>query len=152
MYTSELGVEGRLITMQAEELATSVKEEGLLVIQDYLTYPEERIPNSIMDVIASWPAEDLLDLSLIARALGYPGSAGILDQLVKPKGYRILDKIPRLPMPVIDNLLKAFGSLNKIMMASIEELDEVEGIGAVRARSIKEGLRRYHEQLNQERH
>ncbi|MEN6390001.1 MAG: DNA integrity scanning protein DisA, partial [Syntrophomonas sp.] len=34
-----------------------------------------------------------------------------------------------------------------ILRASIEELDDVEGIGEVRARSIKNGLRRMQEQL-----
>jgi len=151
-YTSELGVEGRLITMQVEELNVNVKEEGLLVIQDYATVTGEKHPLSILNVIGSWPAEDLLDLSLIARALGYPGSAGILEQHVSPRGYRILEKIPRLPLPVIDNLVKAFGALKRILLATIEELDDVEGIGEVRARSIKEGLSRYREQLMQERH
>jgi diadenylate cyclase len=153
-YISELGVEGRLITMQLEELLANVEEEGLLVIQDYATTigDGEKTPASILEVIGSWPAEDFLDLSLIARALGFPGSASILDQHVQPRGYRILEKIPRLPVPVIDNLVNTFGSLNKILYASIEELDEVEGIGEVRARSIKYGLNRYREQLLQERH
>lgn len=152
-YTSELGVEGRLITMQMEELMVNVKEQGLLVIQDYATITGDKSPLSILGVIGSWPAEDLLDLSLITRALGYPGSTSILDQHVSPRGYRFLEKIPRLPLPVIDNLVKTFGTLNKVLKASIEELDDVEGIGEVRARSIKEGLRRYHEQLlQQERH
>lgn len=151
-YTSELGAEGRLITMQMEELVANVESEGLLVIQDYATTIGEKTPSSILGVIGSWPAEDILDLSLIARALGYPGSASILEQHVSPRGYRILEKIPRLPLPVIDNLVKTFGTLNRILMATIEELDDVEGIGEVRARSIKEGLNRYREQLLQERH
>ncbi|MFZ5646378.1 MAG: DNA integrity scanning diadenylate cyclase DisA [Bacillota bacterium] len=150
-YISELGVEGRLITMQLEELVANVEEEGLLVIQDYASGTGEKSPQDIMAMINSWPAEDLLDLSLIARALGYPGSTSILDQNVSPRGYRILEKIPRLPLPVIENLVKEFGSLKKILNATIEELDEVEGIGEVRARSIKEGLNRYREQLGQER-
>ncbi|WP_072871543.1 DNA integrity scanning diadenylate cyclase DisA [Desulfofundulus thermosubterraneus] len=149
-YISELGVEGRLITMQLEELVTGVEHEGLLIIRDYAT-ATDKPPGTILAMINSWPAEDLLDLSLIARALGYPGSASILDQSVSPRGYRILDKIPRLPLPVIENMVKEFGSLKNILNASIEELDAVEGIGEARARSIKEGLARYREQL-QERH
>jgi diadenylate cyclase len=151
-YTSELGAEGRLITMQMEELVADVDDEGLLVIQDYATTIGEKTPTGILNVIGSWPAEDLLDLSLIARALGYPGSASILEQHVSPRGYRILEKIPRLPLPVIENLVKTFGTLDRILVATIEELDEVEGIGEVRARSIKEGLLRYREHLALERH
>ncbi|HBC92131.1 MAG TPA: DNA integrity scanning protein DisA [Pelotomaculum sp.] len=151
-YTTELGVEGRLITMQVEELVSNVEEEGLLIIQDYATTLADKTPAAILGVIGSWPAEDFLDLSLLARALGYPGSASILDQHVVPRGYRILQKVPRLPLPVIDNLVKTFGALNKILLATIEELDEVEGIGEVRARSIKEGLSRYRDLLLQDRH
>lgn len=151
-YTSELGVEGRLITMQVEELVANVKEEGILIIRDYATVIEEKSPESIMEVIGSWSSEDLLDLSLIARALGYPGSSSILDQNVHPRGYRILGKLPRLPLPVIENLVQTFGILDRILGASLKQLDEVEGIGEVRARSIKEGLKRYRDQLLQERH
>ncbi|MBF7082821.1 DNA integrity scanning protein DisA [Desulfallas sp. Bu1-1] len=151
-YISELGTEGRLITMQLEELVANVEDEGRLVIQDYATVAGEKTPSSIMAMISSWPAEDLLDLSLIARALGYPGGTGILDQSVAPRGYRILQKIPRLPLQVIENLVREFGSLRKILGATIEELDAVEGIGEVRARSIKEGLQRYRDQITQERH
>jgi len=151
-YISELGIEGRLISMQLEELVANVKDEGLFIIRDYFTAVDDKTADSVLEMIGSWPAEDLLDLSLIARALGYPGSSSILDQNVAPRGYRILEKIPRLPSPVIENLVRQFGSLQKIMNASIEELDAVEGIGEVRARSIKEGLLRYRDQLMQERH
>jgi len=151
-YTSELGVEGRLITMQAEELAVNVREDGMLLIQDYITGGQERATIKTIEMIGSWPAEDLLNLPMIARALGYTDSDRILDQHVSPRGYRLLNKIPRLPLPVIDKLLKKMGSLDRVLSATIEELDEVEGIGEVRARSIKEGLRRYQEQLNLERY
>jgi diadenylate cyclase len=151
-YVSELGTEGRLITMQMEELLTNVEPEGLLIIQDYAVTGEEKTPAQIFSMINSWPAEDLLDLSLIARALGYPGNSNILDESASPRGYRILSKIPRLPVPVIENMVRQFGSLKNILRASIHELDEVEGIGEARARSIKEGLAHYREQLYQERH
>lgn len=151
-YVSELGTEGRLITMQMEELVSNVETESLLVIQDYTAAAGDKTPAQIMDIINSWPAEDLLDFSLIARTLGYPGNVGVLDQIVSPRGYRILSKIPRLPLTVIENLIREFGVLKNILNATIQELDEVEGIGEARARSIKDGLARYRKQLFQERH
>ncbi|HBX22244.1 MAG TPA: DNA integrity scanning protein DisA [Desulfotomaculum sp.] len=151
-YISELGTEGRLIIMQMEELVANVDHEALLVVHDYSTPGLEKTPENIMAMLSSWPAEDLLDLSLIARALGYPGSASILDQGVTSRGYRVLQKIPRLPMQVVENMVQEFTAFRKILSATIEELDAVEGIGEVRARSIKEGLQRYREQLAQERH
>lgn len=150
-YICELGTEGRLITMQLEELVANVESEGLLVIRDYAV-AEEKTPRQIAGIAESWPAEDLLDLPLIARVLGYSGGATILEQNVPSRGFRILSKIPRLPAPVIENLVARFGNLNAVLNATIEELDEVEGIGEARARSIKEGLSRYWNQLLQERY
>jgi len=42
--------------------------------------------------------------------------------------------------------------LSTILNASIEELDEVDGIGEVRARAIQDGLRRLREQVFIDRH
>jgi len=151
-YVSELGNEGRLVSMQLEELVTNVEEEGLLIIRDYCNLEEEKSPQEILQTIRNWSAEDLLDLSLISRALGYLGNVGALDQVVTTRGYRILQKLPRLPWPVIENLVQTFNTLQIIMKASIEELDEVEGIGEVRARAIKEGLNRYRDQIVLDRH
>jgi len=150
-YISELGTEGRLITMQMEELMVNVRQEALWVVYDYSPPGVEKTPETIVAMLNSWPSEDLLDLPLIARALGYSGSANILDLPVTSRGYRVLQKIPRLPIQVVGNMVQQFGVFRKILGATIEELDAVEGIGEVRARSIKEGLQRYHEQLVQER-
>jgi diadenylate cyclase len=84
--------------------------------------------------------------------LGLGAAPSVLENAVAPRGYRILRKIPRLPLPVIENLVNQFGNLQKTLRATIEELDEVEGIGEVRARAIREGLRRLREQTMLERH
>lgn len=151
-YISELGTEGRLVSMQLEELVANVGEEGSLIIRDYYVPADGRTPESIREHMANWPNEDLLDLSTIGRMLGLGTTPSALENSASPRGYRILRKIPRLPMPVIENLVGYLGTLQKILRASIEELDEVEGIGEVRARAIKEGLRRLREQTMLERH
>jgi len=48
-------------------------------------------------------------------------------------------------MPIVENVVEAFGVLPRIIEASAEELDEVEGIGEVRAQKIKKGLKRLQE-------
>jgi diadenylate cyclase len=75
-----------------------------------------------------------------------------LDLPISTRGYRILSKVPRLPMNIVENLVSDFGRLQRILGASIEELDDVEGIGEVRARIIKESLKRVYEQIQTERH
>lgn len=151
-YIFELGTEGRLVSMQLEELVSNVAEEGTFIIRDYLQTGEGRTLEGVREQIAAWPGEELLDLVTVARILGLGTSPAVLENPVTPRGYRILRKIPRLPMQIIDNAVAHLGSLTRIMRATIEELDEVEGIGEVRARAIKEGLRRLHEQVMLERH
>ena len=150
-YIGELGTEGRLVSMQMDELVANVEDDGLLIVEDYYLH-EGKNPEDALQTIGQWDAEDLLDLSLVCRALGHTGGASILDHSVSPRGYRILYKIPRLPWPVVKNLVETFGSLQRILNASIEELDDVEGIGEVRARAIKEGLKRYRDQVLLDRH
>ncbi len=143
-YVIQLGAEGRLVAMQLEELMADIKDEGFLVFKDYLVHglnAEEHWRQ-----IEEWDSDDLLNLNFISKLLGYGSSITSLEQAVTPKGYRILAKIPRLPMPVIENLVKEFGDLSTIMDASIDQLDDVDGIGEVRAKAIKDGLRRLREQ------
>jgi diadenylate cyclase len=145
-YVLQLGSEGRLVHMQLEELMVDIKDEGLLVFKDYLQQPDVNPVEAWAD-IEGWDSEDLLNMPLMNKALGYSSSISSFEQPVVPRGYRILSKIPRLPMPVIENLVREFSSLPAVMEASIEELDDVEGIGEVRAKAIKEGLRRLREQV-----
>lgn len=43
---------------------------------------------------------------------------------------------------MIDNVVERFGDLQKIMRATIADLDEVDGVGESRARAMKDGLAR----------
>lgn len=151
LYICELGTEGRLVSMQLEEVLTDVEDEGFKVLKDYAVYDDERQLEEIRDDLAAASTEDLLDNGFLLRILGH-GPVTNPDSLVTTRGYRILGKIPRLPAPVIDNLVRVFGNLQRVLAASTEELDEVEGIGEVRARGIKEGLRRLREQVLLDRH
>lgn len=154
-YIIELGAEGRLVRMQLEELMTNVKEEGELLIRDYYQYKDEEEslePEELLHELTDWSSDEMLSTSTISKALGLSGTVNAMDISVSPRGYRLLRKIPRLPMPVIENLIRHFGSFDKIINATPEELDEVDGIGEVRARSIKDGLRRLRDQVLLDRH
>ncbi|NLL48876.1 MAG: DNA integrity scanning protein DisA [Firmicutes bacterium] len=143
-YVIQLGSEGRLVRMQLEELMADTKDEGLLVFKDY--YAGSNLSEAWAQ-LEELDSDDLLSLASISKALGFGGSLASLEQALAPRGYRVLAKIPRLPMPVIENLVKTFDGLSSVMDATIEELDDVEGIGEVRAKAIKEGLRRLREQV-----
>jgi diadenylate cyclase len=53
---------------------------------------------------------------------------------------------------IIENLINGFGELTKIISATVEELDDIEGIGEVRAKKIKEGFKLIKERLYTDRH
>ncbi len=146
LYVAELGTEGRLVSMQLEELMMNIKDEGALVVKDYIAADKADLADEVMESLARWSSEELLDQQQIARALALGGSNVNLESAVIPRGHRILHKISRLPTVVIENLVHTFGTLPAVFNATIAELDAVEGIGEVRARMIKEGLRRLREQ------
>jgi len=150
-YIVELGVEGRLVTMQAEELVANVEDELFYVIQDYHASSDRSVAE-VKQYLGNCSSEELLELSNLSRALGYGAAAGILDLAVFPHGYRILHKIPKLPTLIIENLVQKFARLQNIVKASIEELDAVEGIGEARARAIKGGMRHIQEQVMLDRY
>ena len=83
-------------------------------------------------------ATELLDLGPVARALGYAATPEALDTAVSPRGYRLLARVPRLPGAVIDRLVEHFGGLQKLLAASVDDLQAVEGVGEARARSVRE--------------
>ena len=143
---AELGDDGRLVDMQLEQLIGGIEKEEELIIKDYLLV-EDKSPKEIKEEISNLTYEELLKEQNIAKILGYDIFSDFDEAYVYTKGYRILSKIPRMPASIVDNLAKSFKSLQHIIDASIEELDNVEGIGEVRARNIKSSLKRMQEQF-----
>ena len=71
---------------------------------------------------------------------------------MSPRGFRLLARVPRLPEVVLDRLVDHFGGLQRLLAASIDDLQAVEGVGETRARSIREGLSRLAESSILERY
>src|SRR5215204_4848527 len=131
----------------ADEISSDIVELGVdedrrLVILDYFDAEAEWALDKAMTALSDMGTEELLDLKGVAGTLHLPGTAVDLDANVQPRGYRLLARIPRLPESVVDRIVSRFGSLQKIMRATIDDLDEVTGVGGSRARAIKEGLSR----------
>jgi diadenylate cyclase len=151
-YVLELGSDGRLLSLQLDELVTGVDVERELVVRDYL--PAGRRRRSSEEVLAELEGlspTDLVDIAAVARALGL-GSSEHLDGAVTPRGYRLLAKVPRLPGTVVDRLVEHFGTLQKLLSAGIDDLQAVDGVGELRARSVREGLSRLAESSILERY
>ena len=144
----ELGSDGRLVKMQMDELIGGIEKEELLIIKDYLVKNKKKnTPEQILDEIANLPYEDLTKESSIARLLGFENFDNYDEVAVYTRGYRILSKVPRMPSNIVENLISSFKSFQHILVADIEDLDDVDGIGEVRARTIKQSLKRMQEQF-----
>lgn len=137
-YLIALGEDGYLIRNQYEQLIDKTKDERDLIIRDYVL--EEIHKKNIRKKLGALSNEELVDLVKIAKIMGFSGYNENLDKPTSPKGYRLLTKIHKLPTTIIDNIIEHFGCLQNILNASIEELDEVEGIGEIRATYIRNGL------------
>lgn len=148
-YLNELGTEGRLILLQMNELLTDMEKEVKLVIKDY-SHSRSVNVNAALEKLQDLAYLEMLEDNVVLKQFGYHGYVP-LDELKIPRGYRMLSKIPRLPPVIIENLIDEFQELPMIVKASVAELDDVEGIGEVRARKIKDGLRFLKDQLFAER-
>lgn len=143
----ELGADGFLVKMQLEELIENLPNEELLIIKDYMAPAKRMIPEKILNLIRQNAKDGFIDSNTIAKLLGYDVFEDYEEIAVYPRGYRILNKIPRMPNAIVNNLIKTFKSFQHILAADIQKLDEVEGIGEIRARTIKQSLRRMQEQF-----
>lgn len=144
---SELGEEGRLVQMQLDELIGGLEKEEILIIKDYIAPGKKRTPDKVLNELMNLQYEDLMSSQIIAKLLGYEIFDNYDEVGVYTKGYRILNKIPRMPTNIVENLTKKFKSFQHILSADIPKLDEVDGIGEVRARTIKQSLKRMQEQF-----
>ena len=95
---------------------------------------------------------ELVDIAAVAQALGLGQGEHLDGAGVPARGHRLLAKVPRLPTPVVDRLVERFETLQKLLSASVEDLQMVDGVGELRARSVREGLSRLAESSILERY
>lgn len=144
-YVVELGTEGRLLALQLNELGAGVDTDRVLLVRDYLVPASNRKRRGVEKALESLDAlseEDLLDLLKVGAAFGFPDSTESLESTVMPRGFRLLARVPRLPEVITDRIVGHFGGLQKLLAATTEDLQQVEGVGEARARSVRDGVSR----------
>jgi diadenylate cyclase len=144
-YIVELGTEGRLIEMQLDETMVGVAADKAALLHDYLLEDTDESFAGVVDQLVRLPHQDLLDFGRLAELLGYDRKLNTLDYPVSPRGFRILGRIPRLPRLVVQRIVTEFGGFEELLAASDGELETVDGVGEIRAKDIREGLRRQQE-------
>jgi diadenylate cyclase len=141
-YSIELGTDSRLVRLQLEEMLAGVEEERRQILRDYLPPDPAWGVGEGLGALSHLTTERLLDLSRVAGVLRIGGPGSDLESPLRPYGYRLLSKIPRLPEHVVRNIVVRYGGLQQILRASAEDLDNVEGIEVAGAHFVKEGLAR----------
>ena len=139
-YVRELGEEGRLVEMQLEQAFHDVPEQYDALIRDYAA--EMMDHKEIRNNLHGLSNEELSDPVELAQILGYDDVGPLEEFFLKPRGYRQLERVPRLPNRVAEKLIEEFGTLKELLEASEEDLDDVEGVGQARARAIRRNLKR----------
>ena len=155
----ELGVNGRLVGLHLEELSTGAGPSLSVVLRDYANAARRAgMGDTIVDInqieqqLAALDSPHLVDLGQIAILLGFPGGASDLDHHVEPRGFRLLSGITSLPQHLVERVVQRFDGLQELMAANVDELQQIEGIGEGRARSVREGLSRFAEDSLLERY
>ena len=97
-------------------------------------------PAPSLDELDALSDTELLDFTLLAKVFGYPTTTEAQDSALSPRGYRAIAGIPRLQFAHVDLLVRAFGTLQGLLAASANDLQSVEGIGAMWSRHVREGL------------
>ena len=144
-YVVELGTEGRLMSLQLNELVAGVDGDRVLLVRDYLVSANNRKrrgTEKALEDLEALSEADLLDLVKVATAFGFADSQESLDLTVTPRGFRLLARVPRIPDVINDRIIGHFGGLQKLLAATTEDLQQVEGVGESRARSVRDGLSR----------
>jgi diadenylate cyclase len=153
-YMVELGTDGRLLALQLSELMAGPAQSRELLVRDYVPVPPENRAQATAAVLArleQLPPDELLDSTAVAAILGFTGPDA-LEEPASPRGYRLLALVPRIPRAAVDGLIAHFGGLQKVLAASVEDLQQVEGFGGPHARSLREGLSRLAESSILERY
>jgi diadenylate cyclase len=139
----ELGTDGRLLALQLEELMAGVDSDRELIARDYVPSGRRaRTAAQVLGELAELSATDLLDLTQVARAMGLPSTPEGLDNAISPRGHRLLSRVPRMPGAILDRVVEHFGGLQKLLAASAEDLQVVDGVGETRARAVREAISR----------
>ncbi|HET9649091.1 MAG TPA: DNA integrity scanning diadenylate cyclase DisA [Microlunatus sp.] len=133
-YVLELGTDGRLLSLQLFELSAGVDQLRELLERDYRPDADSDFG---LDNLASLSTPELLDALSVCRAIGLGPH---LDGRIVTRGYRQVGQLGRIPPALGVRLLEHFGGLQGLFAASAADLQEVDGVGESRARTIRDGL------------
>ena len=128
-----LGDEGSLIVLQIADLMHGIDELRELTLVDYVRPNRANRVRAALRELEAIPAADLTSAELVAEALGFDQP----DSHIGSRGIRLLSHVPQLPDSVRTALVRHFRDLQRLMAASVGDLERVEGVGEARAANIR---------------
>lgn len=153
-YLVELGDQGRLISLQLEELCYGVEGEYSSVVEDYLGPCASDDIDKMRAYLGSLETDELLDSSVVSSGLRDMSPAespirrhengtneavqAMLGSYMEPKGYRMLAKVARIPEDVKRTMISHFGSLYPLVEASESDIASLPGVGAHWSKAVKD--------------
>ncbi|MBO8160031.1 MAG: DNA integrity scanning protein DisA [Thermosipho sp. (in: Bacteria)] len=150
-YVVELGIEGKLASMQLSEIVIDVEDILYNLILDYYKEDlgDEEKAIQIIEMLKGYKERRPITT---ARLLGYEEIANInqlYDYHVQSRGYRLLRNIAKIPMAITHNVVRAFGNVFSLSNADYSALKEVEGIGEKRAAAIIDSINSMRNRITQ---
>ncbi len=137
-YVVEMGVDGRLISLQLHDLTADLTSLASLLQRDY---GGDGSQLQVFGALHDLEDTELFDVVVMSKSLGL-GDHLHLDSHLQPRGFRALASVPRLPAHSTSNLVSHFGNLHELFAATVQELVAVEGVTPPIAHMVREGLSR----------
>jgi diadenylate cyclase len=130
--TRTLGDEGRIATLQLNDLLAGVSATEELVVADYLKPLRSGAVERMLGRLAELSGSELEDPARVGKEIGFSE----LDDPAEARGHRLLTLVGRLPESVRVDIVRHFGSVTKLLRASEAQLVAVEGVGETRAKQL----------------
>ncbi len=149
-YLIELGSDGRMLSLQLDELYLDIRGDYDSVITDFLGPCSDEDTAEIRRYFASLEMDELLDVRIVAEGVAKRARCAELveseqedaqDRLklvLTSRGERVLSMVPKLPMSVQISVLNNFSNLRELALVSEFELSKVDNVGPEWAKAIKE--------------
>ncbi len=138
----ELGTDGRLVHLQMEEIQIGFEEERRLLMMDYLPLYSHGAVEEALDALAYLDDDALFDDELLAKSLNLLEDSDSVDARCESRGFRLLSKLPQINEYQAHRVVQHFGSLQRLLGASTDELATVDGLGSSQAKALRDGAAR----------
>jgi diadenylate cyclase len=130
--TRTLGDEGRIATLQLNDLLAGVRATEELVLADYVKPLRSGAVERALYRLGELSGSELEDPARVAKELGFSD----LDDPADARGHRLLALVGRLPEGVREDIVRYFGNVTRLLRASESQLIDVEGVGDTRAKQL----------------